>query len=166
MKTKLKTDKKEDFKSKYKRILFNFFPAYRRSGGRICFISSDGKEIHVKLGLNWTTKNYVGTVFGGSIYAALDPIYMVQLINLLGKDYIVWDKSAEIYFKSPIKKTVFARFLITDELFEEIKEQIKKSNKYIINLEAYFEDEKGEIYAKTSKEIFIAKKDYFKQRVK
>ena len=66
-KTIFKTEKKEDFQSKIKKIRFNLFPAYRRSGGRVCFLSSDWKEIHIKIGLDWTTRNYVGSVFGGSI---------------------------------------------------------------------------------------------------
>jgi len=35
-------------------------------------------------------ENYVGTIFGGSMYAAVDPVYMLMLIMNLGKDYIVW----------------------------------------------------------------------------
>jgi hypothetical protein len=73
---KFPTSRKESFKTKLNRFLFNIFPAYRRGGGRVAFISSDWYEVHVCLNLNWTTKNYVGSVFGGSIYAAIDPIYM------------------------------------------------------------------------------------------
>ena len=32
----------------------------------------------------------------GSLYAAVDPIYMIQLIYVLGEEYVVWDKAAEI----------------------------------------------------------------------
>lgn len=164
MKTFFKTKKKENFKAKIKKLIFNIFPAYRRTGGKIIFISSDWKEVHVKLGLNWKTKNYVGTVFGGSIYGALDPLYMVQLINLLGKDYIVWDKSAEIKFIKPIKTNVYAKFLITDELLSVIKTEVEINQKYILNLSASFEDKLGKVYASTKKTLFIAKKDYFKQK--
>ncbi len=166
MPTKLTSNKKEDFKSKIKKLAFNFFPAYRRTGGRIIFLSNDWKEIHIKLSLKRKTKNYVGTVFGGSIYGALDPIYMVQLINILGQDYIVWDKSAEIKFIKPIKKTVYAKFIITDKLIAEIKKEIKKSKKQIISLEADFKDKEGIIYAKTIKKIFIADKEYFTKNKK
>ena len=74
--TIFKTDRKENFNSILNRWYFNFFPAYRRTGARVCFMSADIKEIHVKLRLYWATRNYVGTVFGGSIYGAVDPIYM------------------------------------------------------------------------------------------
>jgi acyl-coenzyme A thioesterase PaaI-like protein len=163
-KTIFKTDKKETFKSKLIRLGFNFFPAYRRTGARIYFLSDDWRDIHITLGLNWKTKNYVGSVFGGSIYGALDPMYMMQLINILGKDYVVWDKSASIKFLKPIKKNVYARFLITNEILTEIIAKVKSDQKYSIDLATNFQDENGIIYAEVTKTIYIADKEYYKTR--
>jgi len=163
-KTIFVTDKKESFNSKLMRIGFNCFPAYRRTGARVCFLSDDWRDIHITLGLNWKTKNYVGTVFGGSIYGALDPMFMVQLINILGKKYVVWDKSATIKFLKPVKKRVFARFLITDEILEDIIAKVKSSNKYSLELVTNFQDEKGIIYAEVIKTIYIADKEYYDNR--
>jgi acyl-coenzyme A thioesterase PaaI-like protein len=154
----------ENIQSKLKRIAFNFFPAYRRTGARIIFISSDWKDVHIRLGLSWKTKNYVGTVFGGSIYGALDPIYMVQLINILGSNYVVWDKSALIHFLKPINKTVFARFLITNETLEHIILKVKNENKYVLDLPVSFQDEEGVIYATVTKTLYIASKSYYKEK--
>ncbi|HBE81322.1 MAG TPA: DUF4442 domain-containing protein, partial [Blastocatellia bacterium] len=64
----------ESFESKRFRWGFNLFPAYRGTGGRVTYIADDWKEVRVKLPLNWRTRNYVGTIFGGSIYGAVDPI--------------------------------------------------------------------------------------------
>ncbi len=58
---------------------FNLFPAYRGTGGRITYIAADWREVRVTLPLNWRTGNYVGTIFGGSMYGAVDPLYMVML---------------------------------------------------------------------------------------
>ena len=126
MKTKLKTQHKQGAKAIIRKTVFNLFPSYRRSGGRVCFISDNWKEVHIKLRYSWKTRNYVGSVFGGSIYDALDPIYMVQLICILGKNYVVWNKDATVKFIKPIKKTVYARFLISEELLQEIRETIEK----------------------------------------
>ena len=144
--------------------MFNIFPAYRRTEARICFISDDLKEVHVKLGLKWTTKNYVGSVFGGSIYGALDPIYMVQLINILGNKYVVWDKSATIKFIRPIKHLVFARFQISDNLLSEIKNEIELNNEMEIELSAQFSDESEETYAKVTQKLYIADKEFYNQK--
>lgn len=164
MKTKINTSHKQGTKAIIRKTVFNLFPSYRRSGGKVCFISDNWKEVHIKLSYSWKTRNYVGSVFGGSIYAALDPIYMVQLICILGKNYVVWDKDASIKFIKPIKKTVYARFLIDDDLICEIKETIDKEQKGNFILNTQFEDEKGTVYAIVEKTIYIADKKFYLSR--
>ena len=61
------------------------------------------------------SRNLVGTIFGGSLYSAVDPIYMIMLIQLLGPEYVVWDKSAEIKFLKPGRTTLYATFRIDEE---------------------------------------------------
>ena len=146
-------------------MLFNLVPAYRRSGGRICFISEDWKEVHIRLGLNWATRNYVGTVFGGSIYAALDPVYMIQLIHILGNHYVVWDQAAHIRFIRPVRGTVYARFLIEDALLTDIREAVKQKNETKIEIPVSFADRQGVVYAKVVKTIYIADKAYYNQKL-
>ena len=161
---KFDSNKKQNFNSVLKKFLLNIFPAYRRTGGRICFISDDLKEVHIKLGLKWSTRNYVGSVFGGSIYGALDPIYMVQLINILGDRYVVWDKSATIIFIRPIKHVVFARFIISESLLTEIKKEIELNKEMEIELSTQFSDENEITYAKVIKKLYIADKEYYNQK--
>lgn len=159
-----KTHRKENLRSRAFRTAVNLFPAYRRTSGRVCFISEDWKEVHVSLGLNWKTKNYVGTVFGGSIYGALDPIFMLQLMKILGKDYVVWDKAAAIKFIRPIKSKVFARFLLAEEILDEIVSKVKSHKKLSIDLEVNFQDKNEIIYAEVTKTIYIADKNYYKTK--
>lgn len=47
-----------------------------------------------------------------------DPFFMLMLMNLLGRDYIVWDKAASIDFVSPGKGPVYAEFRVDDGLLE------------------------------------------------
>lgn len=147
----------ENFKSKLDRIKFNLFPAYRGSGARVLFISEDYREIRIKLPLNWRTKNYVGTIYGGSMYAGIDPIYMLMLIKNLGKNYVVWDKAATIRFKRPGRETLFAEFVITDDELSEIKTLLenRKSVDRIYNVE--LKDKSGKVYCVIEKTLYIAK---------
>lgn len=148
----------ESFSSKIDRIKFNLFPAYRGSGARVAFISDDYREIKVKIPLSWRTKNYVGTIYGGSMYAGIDPIYMLMLIKNLGKNYIVWDKAAAIRFKRPGKETLFADFKLTEEELNEIKEilKTKKSVDRIYNVE--LKDKNGKVHCLIEKTLYIANK--------
>ncbi len=147
----------ESFAKKIERFKFNLFPAYRGSGGRIAYISDDYHEIHVKLPLNWRTKNYVGTIFGGSMFAATDPIFMVMLLKILGSNYLVWDKSTNIRFKRPGKTTLFAKFIITPEEIGEIKEQLEATKSIDKVYKIELKDEKGKIHAIIEKTIYISK---------
>jgi acyl-coenzyme A thioesterase PaaI-like protein len=70
----------ESLRSRFYRWGFNLFPAYCATGARITFISHDFREVRIKLPLSWQTRNYVGTIFGGSMCAAIDPVYMLMLI--------------------------------------------------------------------------------------
>ncbi|MCT4580718.1 MAG: DUF4442 domain-containing protein [Flavobacteriales bacterium] len=162
--TVLKTNKKEGLKNKISRLIFNHIPPYRGTGGKVVFISDDWREVQVKLPLTWRTKNIVGSVFGGSIYASIDPIYMAQLMKILGENYVVWDKSAEIQFKKPIKKTVYTRFLITDDLINKLKREVVENGEYSIDLPVVFEDLQGTVYANITKQIYVASKTFYKQK--
>src|SRR5689334_16335515 len=105
----------ESFRTRLLRWKFNFFPAYRGTGARITYIASDFSEVRIRLPLSWRSRNYVGTIFGGSLYGAVDPIFMIMLIQLLGPDYVVWDKAAAIRFLKPGRTTLYATFKIDEE---------------------------------------------------
>ena len=99
----------ESRQTRWLRWKLNFFPAYRGVGARVDYIAGDFREVRIHLPLNWRTRNYVGTIFGGSLYASCDPIYMIMLIQILGRDYVVWDKAASIRFRKPGRATRLRR---------------------------------------------------------
>lgn len=148
----------ESFKSRRFRWMFNFFPAYRGTGGRVTYIADDFHEVRVKLPLNWRTRNYVGTIYGGSIYASIDPIYMLMLIHILGPEYVVWDKAAKIRFKKPGKETLYVDFHLSAEEIGEIKQlaETERSVDRIYNLQ--LKDKNGVPHAFIEKTIYISKR--------
>jgi acyl-coenzyme A thioesterase PaaI-like protein len=148
----------ESFATKIDRLKFNFFPAYRGTGARVVYISDDYREIRVKIPLSWRTRNYVGTIYGGSMYAGIDPIYMLMLIKNLGREYIVWDKAAKIRFKRPGKAALFADFLLTQAELDEIKAilETQKSVDRVYNVKLL--DKNGKVHATIEKTLYIAKK--------
>lgn len=149
----------ESFASKLDRWKFNIFPAYRGSGARVTYIAADYQEIRVKIPLSWRTRNYVGTIYGGSMYAGVDPIYMLMLIKILGWDYVVWDKAARIRFKRPGKETLYAEFFVADEDIEEIKRALVTQKSYDKTYNVELKNKAGEIHAEIEKTIYIAKKE-------
>jgi hypothetical protein len=138
---------------------FNWFPAYRGTGGRITYIAADWREVRVKLPLNWRTRNYVGTIFGGSMYGALDPLYMVMLIRCLGPGYVVWDKAATIRFRRPGSGTLFARFLLTDADLDGIRAAVAADGKTEWESTVDLVDAAGDVHASCRKLLSIRRRD-------
>ncbi|HNQ15801.1 MAG TPA: DUF4442 domain-containing protein [Pyrinomonadaceae bacterium] len=140
------------------RIKFNLFPAFRGTGARIEEISDDYRRIRIRIPLNWRTRNYVGTIYGGSMYGAVDPIYMIMLIKNLGSEYVVWDKAATIRFKKPGKETLFAEFRLDQREINEIKLILRdqKSVDRIYTVE--ITDSAGTVHCVVEKTLYIARK--------
>jgi acyl-coenzyme A thioesterase PaaI-like protein len=149
----------ESFATKIDRLKFNFFPAYRGTGARVVYIADDYREVRVKIPLNWRTRNYVGTIFGGSLYAGIDPIYMLMLIKNLGGEYIVWDRAAKIRFRRPGKEALFADFRLTQEDLDEIKAILETRRAVDRVYTVELADKSGKVHAIIEKTLYIAKKD-------
>ncbi|MFT3916809.1 MAG: DUF4442 domain-containing protein [Anaeromyxobacteraceae bacterium] len=111
----------ESLRTRVTRHGFNVFPAYFGTGGKVTYIASDWREVRVELPLSVRTRNYVGTIFGGSIYGAVDPFYMIMLMKNLGPDYVVWDKAASIRFLKPGRDTLRATLRLDEEELRAIR---------------------------------------------
>jgi acyl-coenzyme A thioesterase PaaI-like protein len=149
----------ESFRSRLVRWGFNWFPAFRRTGGRLVYLATDWRAVRVKLPLNWKTRNYVGTMFGGSLYAAVDGIYMVMLMKQLGPTYVVWDKSASIRFRKPCRTTVYATFTIDERETDTIREQLNIDPKIDRQYQVDWTDPEGTVYATVATTIHIRRKE-------
>jgi len=145
-------------KSKLLKII-NFWPPYLGAGVRVRNISSDVRVIDVEMRLRFWNRNYVGTHFGGSLYAMVDPFLMLMLIENLGREFIVWDKAASIRFKKPGKGTVRARFELSEEQIESIRKQANDSPKVEPVFTVNIMDEENETVAEVVKTLYVRRKD-------
>jgi acyl-coenzyme A thioesterase PaaI-like protein len=148
------------------RIMINFYPSYFGTGGKILFIALDWKKIIVCFQCNWRTRNIQNIAFGGSIYSSLDPIIAIQISHILGKKYVVLDKSAKIQYLKPVKTKVYCESIITNELIETIKCEVAQHHRYCFEEVLEYKNEKGTIFAKITKEVYVADKYYFNNRHK
>lgn len=140
------------------RQMLNIWPPFLFSGISILEISKDFRHAKVRLKKRALTSNYVGTLFGGSLFAMTDPFYMVMILKNLGSDYIVWDKRSEIEYVSPGKATVFAEFNLLDADLDEIKREVEVSGKYLKWFEVDIKTADGTVVAIVKKQIYVRKK--------
>jgi len=140
------------------RLLLNLYPPFLGTGICVKKISEDFREILVEMRLGLYNRNYVNTHFGGSIYAMTDPFYMLMLIKNLGNEYIVWDKSATVDFVKPGRGTVFAHFILTEEMIIDIVERTKSGERYLPEFTVNVVDIDNDIVAVVKKVLYIRKK--------
>jgi acyl-coenzyme A thioesterase PaaI-like protein len=145
----------ESFASRRLRWLFNLHPAYRGTGGRVTYVASDYREVRVRLPLSWRTRNYVGSIFGGSLYGAVDPIYMIMLIRILGPGYTVWDKGATIRFRRPARTTLQARFVLDEEEIRTIRRALESEPSIDRVYEVELVDASGVVHVQIEKTIYV-----------
>ncbi|HEX4785938.1 MAG TPA: DUF4442 domain-containing protein [Candidatus Sulfotelmatobacter sp.] len=141
------------------RRLVNLWPPFLGAGIRIQRIAPDMKAVDVEMKLRFWNANYVGTHFGGSLFAMTDPFYMLMLMANLGSEYIVWDKASSIRYRKPGKGTVRAEFRLTDAQLEDIREKLKTLPKYEPVLLAEVKDLQGIVIAEIEKVLHIRRKD-------
>ncbi len=141
------------------RVLMNLWPPFLGSGIRVKRLRSDWREIDVEMKLRRWNSNYVGTHYGGSLYSMTDPFFMLMLIENLGEQYTVWDKSASIRFKKPGRGTVSASFRLSDEQIEEIKQALNTREKIERTFVVEVRDESGSVIAEVEKLLHVRRKD-------
>src|ERR1700687_1516358 len=136
----------------------NLSPPFLGAGLRVQHIAPDMKSIDVEMKLRWWNANYVGTHFGGSLFAMTDAFYMLMVMANLGRDYIVWDKAASIRYRKPGKGTVRVEFRLTDAPLDDIREKLKTLPKYEPVFPIEVKDEQGTVIASVEKVLHVRKK--------
>jgi len=149
----------ESIKSWAIRALLNRLPAYRRAGGKVTFIADDLTVARVRVKCNWLTYGQKGAIFGGSLYATIDPCYVIMLQWRLGGRYVVWDKRAVVEFKVPARSTLFADIACSHGDLASIRADVDKMGRaervYFIELV----DAAGVAHASCTKTVVIKRRE-------
>jgi len=148
----------KNFRLKTLARFMNLWPPYLGAGVRIRLIDEENIIFKVSMPLRFYNRNYVGVHFGGSLYSMADPFLMLILMRKLGKEYIVWDKEANIKFKRPGSSKVSAIFDIPADKVLEIKEAVELNGKVEPLFHVDIKNEKGEVVAKIEKKLWVKKK--------
>ncbi|TXD37190.1 DUF4442 domain-containing protein [Lujinxingia vulgaris] len=140
-------------------LVLRFYPPYLGAGIRVRHISEDYRHIRVDMPLKLSNQNYVGTHFGGSLYAMVDPFYMLMLLKNLGPEVVVWDKAATIEFKRPGRSTVHADFRLTQDDIDRVWQTLNEQRVYEPVFHIDIRDEAGELVARVEKTLYIRRKE-------
>jgi len=140
------------------RRILNLWPPFLFAGIRVLEVSDDMRRARVVLKRHWYNRNFVGTHFGGSLFAMTDPFWMILVMRGLGRDYIVWDKAGEIDFVAPGREAVYATFHLDDALLDEIRAATADGGKYLRWCETAVCTAGGEVVARVRKQLYVRRK--------
>ena len=141
------------------RRLFNLWPVFRGAGIRVREIAPDFRSVSVELRAKLLNRNWVGTHFGGSLFAMTDPFFMIMMMQNLGREYIVWDKAGAVRFLKPAKGTVTARFTLDPAEVEKARAATAGGEKYEPKFKVDIVDAEGVTVADVEKTLYIKRKD-------
>ena len=141
------------------RRLLNWWPPFRAAGIRVREIAPDFRSATVELRMRLLNRNYVGTHFGGSLFAMTDPFFMIMMMQNLGPDYVVWDKAGTVRFLKPARGTVTARFHLPEEHVAEARSRTAAGEKHEPRFRVDIVDEAGVVVADVEKTLYIRRKN-------
>lgn len=145
----------ESLRTRLERFGFNFFPAYRGTGGRAGALGVRGRRRPEVV-----RRSPRGT--GGNFTLPPepdDPIYMMMLIKRLGPDFEVWDKAASIRFRRPGRSTLHASFHVDDALLAEIRDAVAREGRVERRFQVDLVDAAGEVHASCEKLLTIRRRE-------
>jgi acyl-coenzyme A thioesterase PaaI-like protein len=146
------------------RFFLNLWPCIRGAGGRVVYLAQDFTHLTVRLPLSWRTRNIVGTIYGGSMYASTDPYFMLMLMRILGPSYVVWDKGCTIRFKRPAKETLFAEFKVTPEMQAEVRARVARDGEAVFTWTVAYRSGSGVVYCEFDKVLYVATREFYGEK--
>lgn len=145
-------------KARTLRHILNWWPPFLFAGIHVRAIADDYRHARVELRMRPWNRNYVGSHFGGSLFAMTDPFWMLLAVNALGRDYIVWDKAGAIEFVKPGRGTVHARFDLDVAVLDELRAATAAGDKTLRWFDTNVVDAEGEVVARIRKQLYVRRK--------
>ncbi len=140
------------------RRVFNLWPPFLMAGIHVTRLSPEWRHARVELRMRPWNRNYVGTHFGGSLFAMTDPFWMILAKERLGRDYIVWDQAAEIAFLKPGRGTVVAEFRLDDAVVDDLRARAAGGDKVLQWFATDVLDAAGDVVARVRKQLYVRRK--------
>ena len=117
------------------KFALNIFPPLLFNRIVLKEISDDFMQMRVVIKRVLFNINFHKTIFGGSIFSALDPYFPTMYYHLFAyknRKLIVWLKSAEIQYLHPANSSLTLNFKITKKDIELAEKELAEKGKFEI----------------------------------
>ena len=138
--------------------LISWWPPYLFAGIRVKEYNEAESYVITQAKLSWWNSNAFRTHFGGTLFAMCDPFYVFLLAHHLGRDYYIWDLASTIEFKKATKAPVTAKFQISPEQVEAIRQDAESGEKVTPVFQVEVLDREGTVIASVEKTLYVKRK--------
>ncbi|MGA1383127.1 MAG: DUF4442 domain-containing protein [Burkholderiaceae bacterium] len=143
---------------------FNVFPAFRGTGGRLISVSPDFLTITARLRYNWRTKNIMGSVYGGSLFAVTDGPHPIMLMAALGPESVVLDKAASIRYRKPAYEDLTVQFHFSPEEILEIEHRLQRENEFEYQVSMDLTGMDGSVFATVDRTLYVTTRRFMAEK--
>jgi acyl-coenzyme A thioesterase PaaI-like protein len=145
-------------KSTLARFLINLYPPMIFNGVRVIHVAEDYTALKLRIRKTFLTRNHSGSIFGGSLFSAVDPFYALMFWQIFQQEEIdcsTWLKSAEIKYLRPANKKLYASLFISEEEKKDALLTIKKQGRFDAHFTIYLVDKEGLKYVEIKQLITL-----------
>jgi hypothetical protein len=116
------------------------------------------KGVRVKIIKSIFNKNYNGSIFGGTIFAAADPFYPVlfdRVLNTGDRKLKIWSKSSKINFLKPALSSLSFQIILSDADIELAIHTLNTTGKYENSFPIDIYNNNNEVCVSLMNEVYI-----------
>jgi hypothetical protein len=120
--------------------------------------NKDFKGVKVKIIKSIFNKNYNGSIFGGTIFAAADPFYPVlfdRILNTGDRKLKIWSKSSQINFLKPALSSLSFQIILSDADIELAIHTLNTTGKYENSFPIDIYNNNNEVCVSLRNEVYI-----------
>ena len=140
------------------RGLLNFFPPWLFQGIRLVELDPEFRRCVVRVRRSRLTRNLQGTTFGGTIFAAADPMFAIlywQILAHRGIRVQAWVRSATVRYLKPAATALTLEFALTDGDVAQAVEALDREGRYARHHLVEARDTAGVLCATAETEVYL-----------
>lgn len=140
------------------RRLLNLYPPFFFNRIRVLEIDDDFLRVRVRVARSVFTRNLQGTTFGGTIYAAADPIFAVmywQVFAHRGERLMVWLRSAAVRYLAPAETALTLDFRLESRHIDDALRGLDDRGRWRRTHVVEAIDEVGTVCARIETEVYL-----------
>lgn len=139
--------------------ILRFYPPFLCQRIWVKKIHADFSQVDIKIFKSFLNINSNKTIFGGTMFSAVDPIHPILLDQLFQKNgyskTVAWLKSAKISYLKPAKKNLNFSITLAATDIEEAFQSLAQQGRVIKTFEINIYDMDGTLCARSQNEVYI-----------